>query len=90
MGKFLTKVTILTSWNRVMPSMDTACLIGYGIQSITLCMEYESSTLSKTCCEYGPLPTWPMSCFRSIKIFQNIDEGGRSSLSIMPLFLEAK
>ena len=25
-----------------------------------------------------------------IKIFQNIDEGGRSSLSIMPLFLEAK
>ena len=24
------------------------------------------------------------------KIFQNIDEGGRSSLSIMPLFLEAK
>ena len=25
-----------------------------------------------------------------IKIFQNIDEGGRSSLSIMPLFSEAK
>ena len=25
-----------------------------------------------------------------IKIFQNIDEGGRSSLSIMPLFLEEK
>ena len=31
-----------------------------------------------------------MAFMFQIKIFQNIDEGGRSSLSIMPLFLEAK
>ena len=38
----------------------------------------------------NPLRPMLMAFMFLVKIFQNIDEGGRSSLSIMPLFLGAK